>query len=125
MLKQENATRRAGLSPAKLALLERRLSQKQRPARAEAPEGALRRLGQESAPLSFSQEQAVAAALAEGRASFYNIVVRFEGALDAAVLERALGEVVRRHEALRTSFPLRDGRRVQIVAPARPLRLEV
>ena len=40
----------------------------------------------------------------EPGSAFYNIpaAVRLAGALDAAALERALGEIVRRHEALRT-----------------------
>ncbi|MDX6502447.1 MAG: hypothetical protein QOG23_5711 [Blastocatellia bacterium] len=118
MSKQENTIRRAGLSAAKLALLERRLSRKTiQPERAE---NALKRLRQESAPLSFSQEDTAAAARAEGKPSYYNIVVRFRGEIDIAALERTLGEVVRRHESLRTGFPMRDGRRVQIVAPPSP-----
>ncbi|HEX6373719.1 MAG TPA: condensation domain-containing protein [Longimicrobium sp.] len=43
--------------------------------------------------------------------------VRLRGALDAGVLQRALDEVVRRHEALRTTFPVVDGRPVQRIAP--------
>src|SRR3712207_7855745 len=39
------------------------------------------------------------------------------GALDAAALERALGEIVRRHEALRTTFMEVDGSPVQVVSP--------
>ena len=37
--------------------------------------------------------------------------------LDEAALERALGEIVRRHEALRTVFPEVDGSPVQVIAP--------
>ena len=118
MSKQENTIRRAGLSATKLALLEKRLSRKVvQPERAES---ALKGLRQESAPLSFSQEHTAAAGRAEGKPSYYNIVVRFRGEIDIAVLERALSEVVRRHESLRTSFPMRDGRRVQIIAPWSP-----
>ncbi|MCA1615316.1 MAG: condensation domain-containing protein [Acidobacteria bacterium] len=123
MSKQENTLRRAGLSAAKLALLEKRLARKAvQPERAES---ALRRLGQESAPLSFSQEHTAAAAEAEGQPSYYNIVVRFQGEIDIAALERTLSEVVRRHESLRTGFPVRDGRRVQVVAPPPTVSLAV
>ena len=121
MSKQENTIRRAGLSAAKLALLEKRLSRKA--VQPERVESALKRLRHESAPLSFSQEHAAAASQAEGKPSYYNIVVRFQGEIDIAALERTLGEVVRRHESLRTSFPVRDGRRVQVIAPSPPLRL--
>jgi hypothetical protein len=41
---------------------------------------------------------------------------RLRGDLDAAILEAALREVVRRHAALRACFPLVDGRPVQRVA---------
>jgi hypothetical protein len=54
----------------------------------------------------------------------YHISVsyRFRGRLDRAVLERALSEIVRRHEALRTRFGQEEGEPVQIVEPARPCR---
>jgi Condensation domain len=45
------------------------------------------------------------------------------GRLDPSVLERALNEVVRRHEPLRTTFAERGGEVVQVVAPDRELPL--
>ncbi|HST62605.1 MAG TPA: condensation domain-containing protein, partial [Longimicrobium sp.] len=42
---------------------------------------------------------------------------RLGGALDEAALERALGEIVRRHQALRTVFAEAGGSPVQVVAP--------
>ncbi|HYO57773.1 condensation domain-containing protein, partial [Archangium sp.] len=41
------------------------------------------------------------------------LVFRLEGALDEGALARSLEEMVRRHEVLRTTFPLVDGERVQ------------
>ena len=41
--------------------------------------------------------------------------VRVEGPLDTAVLRTAVAEIVRRHEALRTVFQLRDGAPAQVV----------
>jgi len=80
-------------------------------------------------PLSFGQEQLwVIDQLAPG-SPVYNIVeyLRLRGPLDAAALERALNAVVRRHEALRTTFRAAeaDGRPVQVIAPvlAVPLRV--
>ncbi|MDT3395986.1 amino acid adenylation domain-containing protein [Streptomyces sp. B1866] len=49
--------------------------------------------------------------------------LRIRGPLDAGVLLRALNEIVRRHEALRTTFEVRDGRPVQVVHPALELDL--
>ena len=49
----------------------------------------------------------------------YNIAVRFrlQGPLDLEALGRALNEIVRRHESLRTVFAEVDGGPVQVVAP--------
>jgi amino acid adenylation domain-containing protein len=50
----------------------------------------------------------------------YNIPVLmlFEGSLDLAVLGHALGAMVRRHEALRTTFAAaKDGQPVQVIGP--------
>src|SRR5262249_25783694 len=57
----------------------------------------------------------------------YNIpaAVRLEGDLDVVALERAVSEVVRRHEALRTRFPMVDGEPVQEIEPAREVSLPV
>jgi amino acid adenylation domain-containing protein len=41
--------------------------------------------------------------------------VRIEGPLDTGLLRAAVAEIVRRHEALRTTFQLRDGVPVQVV----------
>lgn len=41
--------------------------------------------------------------------------IRLKGRLDGAVLSRALGEIVRRHEMLRTTFIARDGRGTQLI----------
>jgi len=48
------------------------------------------------------------------------MALRLAGPLDAAALHAALAEVVRRHEALRTTFSVVDGEPVQVVAPPVP-----
>ncbi len=70
-------------------------------------------------PLSFAQERLWFLDQLEPGSDFYNVpmALRLRGALDAGALERALGEIVRRHEVLRTAFPERDGAPVQEVAP--------
>jgi amino acid adenylation domain-containing protein len=76
-------------------------------------------------PLSFAQERLWFLDHLEPGSPFYNVpgALRLAGALDAAALEWALGEVVRRHEALRTVFPARGGRGVQVVLPPEPFAL--
>ncbi|HEX8246483.1 MAG TPA: condensation domain-containing protein, partial [Longimicrobium sp.] len=70
-------------------------------------------------PASYAQERLWFLDRLEPGSSTYNIPVawRLGGALDEPALERALGEIVRRHEALRTTFADRDGTPVQVVAP--------
>ena len=45
--------------------------------------------------------------------------------LDVFALQRALNELARRHETLRTTFVNEDGRLSQVIAPATPLEIEV
>ncbi|WP_420124961.1 amino acid adenylation domain-containing protein, partial [Longimicrobium sp.] len=70
-------------------------------------------------PLSFAQERLWFIDRLERGSAVYNIPVarRLKGALDGPALERALGEIVRRHEALRTVFAELDGSPVQVIAP--------
>ncbi|HEY7768547.1 amino acid adenylation domain-containing protein [Longimicrobium sp.] len=70
-------------------------------------------------PLSFAQERLWFIDRMQPGSTVYNLLVarRLEGALDTAALERALGEIVRRHEALRTVFAEVDGSPVQVIAP--------
>jgi amino acid adenylation domain-containing protein len=78
-------------------------------------------------PLSFAQQRLwFLDQLVPGN-SFYNLpaAVRLEGPLDIPVLKRALSEIVRRHEALRTTFPMVEGRPVQRVVPAARLPVSV
>ncbi|HEV2733653.1 MAG TPA: amino acid adenylation domain-containing protein, partial [Longimicrobiaceae bacterium] len=78
-------------------------------------------------PPSFAQERLWLLDRMEPGSAAYNVpaVLRLSGRLDAAALERALSEVVRRHEALRTTLGERDGRPVQVVHPSRPGALPV
>jgi amino acid adenylation domain-containing protein len=51
--------------------------------------------------------------------------LRLRGGFDPAVLERAVTEIVRRHETLRTVFAVVDGEPVQVVRDAAPVALPV
>jgi amino acid adenylation domain-containing protein/non-ribosomal peptide synthase protein (TIGR01720 family) len=76
-------------------------------------------------PLSFAQQRLWFIDQLESGSATYNIAaaVRLSGVLDAAALERSLSEVVRRHEALRTTFPTVDGLPVQRIAEPHALQL--
>ncbi|HST62903.1 MAG TPA: amino acid adenylation domain-containing protein, partial [Longimicrobium sp.] len=75
--------------------------------------------GTDAPPLSFAQERLWFLQQLETESGFYNLpeALWLRGALDAAALERALGEIVRRHESLRTTFAQADGGPVQVIAP--------
>jgi amino acid adenylation domain-containing protein len=78
-------------------------------------------------PLSFAQERMWFIDRLEPGSTAYNLAptLRLRGRLNAAALARALGEIVRRHEPLRTVFREHDGRPVQHVLPWRPIPLPV
>ncbi|HEX9944888.1 MAG TPA: amino acid adenylation domain-containing protein, partial [Thermoanaerobaculia bacterium] len=75
---------------------------------------------QEDLPLSFAQERLWFLDQLEPGNPAYNIsaALRLRGSLDVAALARSFAEIVRRHEALRTTFPEIAGAPRQVVAPA-------
>jgi len=78
-------------------------------------------------PLSFAQQRLWFLDELLPSNPFYNInnALRFTHSLDLSAFERALNEIVRRHEALRTTFKVIEGRPVQVVAPHLELMLPV
>ena len=78
-------------------------------------------------PLSFAQERLWFLDQLEPGNSVYNIcrAHRITGPLDIAVLTLSLNEVVRRHEAMRTTFPTVDEQLVQLVTPTLTLTVPV
>lgn len=51
--------------------------------------------------------------------------LRFTGKLSSEALERSLNEIIRRHEIMRTTFPVVDGQPVQAIAPELTLPLKI
>ncbi|MFM7842906.1 MAG: condensation domain-containing protein, partial [Planctomycetota bacterium] len=51
--------------------------------------------------------------------------VRVKGPLNLTALEAAIGELLRRHDVLRTTFPARDGVPEQRITPYQPFHLDV
>src|SRR5581483_8742511 len=69
--------------------------------------------------LSFAQQRLWFLDQLEPDNPFYNIsmAISIQGGLQVNLLERCLSEIIRRHEVLRTSFAVFDGRPGLVVAP--------
>ena len=78
-------------------------------------------------PLSFAQQRLWFIDQLEPGNSVYNFpaAVRLKGPLNVVALKQSLNEIVKRHEALRTTFAIVDGRPVQVIAPLLTLTLPI
>lgn len=112
------ASRRNRLSASKRALLEKRLQGGTAVDVISVPK-IERRPETSEPPLSFAQERLWFMDQLNPNSAFYNIptAARVTGPLEFNVLQRALNEVVRRHEVLRTTFPATQGKPMQLVHP--------
>ncbi|MET0621445.1 MAG: condensation domain-containing protein [Pyrinomonadaceae bacterium] len=113
------------LSPAKRALLLKAL---RREASQAAGHEVIPRLeGRDSIPLSFAQQSLWFLHQLDPDDPSYNVptAVRMAGPLDLDALRRALDEIVRRHEVLRTTFANRGGEWVQVIHPPTPVAVAV
>ncbi len=127
IVKDEVQPSRVELSDAQRALLEERLQRaRQTSARgAETRSSIPRRGAVAEIPLSFAQERLWFLDQLEPGSAVYNVcqAVRISGPLDSVALEKALNDVVRRHEILRTNVRSVDGRPVQVIAPERTIAI--
>jgi Condensation domain len=118
-----SAARLAGLSPAKLALLERRLSNRGAPTGPTIP----RRDPREPDQLSFAQWRLWFLEQLRPGTHTWNtpVATRLAGPLDYAALRGALAIVVQRHATLRTAFVVPSGHQPQIVLSDREVDLVI
>jgi acyl-CoA synthetase (AMP-forming)/AMP-acid ligase II len=77
-------------------------------------------------PSSFAQERLWKLQRALPDIPFFNVLhpLRLTSPVDAAILERSINEIVRRHEILRTTLAEIDGRCIQIIAPQLTVPIE-
>lgn len=82
-----------------------------------------RRQATASPPLSFAQRRLwFLDQLAPGSPTYHiPLALHLCGHLNKAALAQSLGEIVRRHEALRTTFALVDDQLVQVIAPGQTI----
>ncbi|HST60559.1 MAG TPA: amino acid adenylation domain-containing protein, partial [Longimicrobium sp.] len=92
---------------------------------AAGPPPIVRRAHDGEAPASFAQERMWFVDRLEGDGPVYHIpsAQHLRGPVDREAMRRAVEEVVRRHEALRTALPERDGVPVQRILPPGPVAL--
>lgn len=78
-------------------------------------------------PLSFAQQRLwFQEELARGTSTFHvDLSMQLKGAVNPAVLEQTFGEIGRRHENFRTSFPVVDGDLFQLIHPARNVSIPI
>lgn len=86
-----------------------------------------RRKAGTACPLSLAQHRLWLLDQIEPGNPAYNMAaaLRLTGPLRLPTLEQCLNEILRRHEALRTTIRTVEGQPVQVIAPVRPLRLPV
>ncbi|WGV25101.1 non-ribosomal peptide synthetase [Halotia branconii] len=109
------------LSPEKRELVLQKLKQQQK-----SP--LLKPVSREQAlPLSFAQQRLWFIDQLEGENCVYNVPFfwRIDGLLNVSALERAIREIIQRHEVLRTSFSVVDESLIQVIHAHSQLQIQV
>jgi amino acid adenylation domain-containing protein len=77
--------------------------------------------------LSYAQEQVWLHIQRAPHLPLYNepVTIHYRGPLDRAILERSFNEILRRHEAWRTSFRVVEGQPIQVVHPSLAISLPI
>ncbi|HXB57699.1 MAG TPA: amino acid adenylation domain-containing protein [Vicinamibacteria bacterium] len=96
-----------------------------RSAQSEAPGSIVPRAREGGLPLSFAQERMWFLQKLDPQSVAYNLQtnIPLRGPLDASALQRAMTEILRRHEVLRTTFVEKEGRPIQLIAVPGPAAL--
>lgn len=86
-----------------------------------------RRSAATTAPLSFAQERLWFIDAAAPGAPTYNVplLCRWAESVDVPALRVALGAVVAKHEVLRTTYQVRDGKPVQVIGDSADVAVEI
>ncbi|MCC5658374.1 amino acid adenylation domain-containing protein [Nostoc sp. XA010] len=115
----------AALSPEKRELLMQRLNQQTEKVVPTIITAQTRESN--SFPLSFAQERLWFIEQLQPGNVFYNITnaVRLQGKLNIAALEQSINEIIRRHEALRTTLTAVEGKPIQVIASSLSLKLSI
>lgn len=115
--RDELLKRRASLSPAQLALVQKRMRREQASEVEYVP--LPRRSSEERIPLSFSQQRLWFLQHFMPETTAYNelIALNLKGTLNREALEPTIRALVQRHEILRTTLPLLDDMVCQVIAP--------
>ena len=81
----------------------------------------------EDLPLSFAQQRMWFLYQMDQQNSAYNeaLTIRLTGRLNIDILEQTINAIIQRHESLRTSFPMVEGKPIQKIAPSLKIKLLV
>ena len=123
---EDLSKRLSTLTPAKLELLAQRL-RKECGVKLQGQVIPQRPKSETRLPLSLAQERLWFLDKFERDKSVYNIprALRLSGTLSIVALDQSFGEIVNRHEVLRTTFKEIDGVPMQVIAKAVPFKLPV
>ncbi|HYV83576.1 MAG TPA: amino acid adenylation domain-containing protein, partial [Pyrinomonadaceae bacterium] len=113
------------LSPAQRALLLKELQKEA--AQTNGHHDISRRSQAGPIPLSFSQQRLWFLSQVDPDTPLYNVpeAIQLLGPLNVAALEQSFNEVIRRHDALRTTFTIVDREPRQTCTPSRPVSLRL
>ncbi|MDB9405737.1 amino acid adenylation domain-containing protein [Microcystis sp. CS-574] len=81
----------------------------------------------EELPLSFAQQRMWFLHQMDRQNPAYNeaLTIRLTGRLNIDILEQTINAIIQRHESLRTSFPMVEGKPIQKIAPSLKIKLLV